>query len=540
GNVESEKSRLVKVDTRSPDAVIDKPEKDLIQVGFNSEDSCRVSGRGSDRNGLKSGTLYIDGKKVQTNGGKEFQYIWDLSRAQEGEHNICWVVEDKAGNTGRAEKKVSVGNFAKDWYFAEGNTLPEFDEYICILNPGDKPAKVLLSFMLEDGSMISAERHMAPSQRDTVRVKDIVPEGHNVSAKVHCSEQAIVCERPMYFIYRNRWKGGHNVMGTNVLQREWYFSEGTTRKNPVDGEFEPWLCLMNSSFEQSASVEVCYMLSSGQNIVKRYGVPPHSRKTIEIENDIGINQDVATKVSSDLPLAAELPMYFNYHGFAVDGSNVAGATSPSNTWYFAEGATHPGFEEWLTIQNPNGQMAKCEITYMTGTGAKIKSEEIVPPMSRATVDVLAQVGDNQDVSAKVTSDVPIIAARPMYFLYGAQGWSGGEASLGNPAPSTRYFLAEGTCRTGFDTWYTLQNPSDTEQCDVEIKYVFPDGSSKKEGYRINPHSRLTIFVNEVVGRGIDVSACISASSKVVVERPIYFNYGGVITGGHNVLGFGTD
>ena len=544
GNVEPFRTGEISVDTVPPVCAVTRPARDTIQTGYYDDESYRVTGTGTDENGLERAWIYVDGKKeYETDKDFDMAYVWKLAGAPEKTHRIEVRARDVAGNEGRSSKNVWVGNVAKDWYFPEGNTLPEFDQYICVVNPGDRRALVRYSFMLEDGSVVTAERSMSPRQRDTVKVKDYVDEGHHVSTHVHCSEQAIIAECPMYFMYRNAWKGGHNVMGINALQQEWYFAEGTTRNNPQDGWFEEWICLQNPSGDRAANVVITYMLETGQNVEKAYSVAPHSRVTVEVARDVGIDRDVSAKVTSDVPIAAVRPMYFNYHGYAVDGSAAVGASGPAQVWDFAEGATHPGFQQWLTIQNPNGVEAHCAITYMTGSGRTVTSKQAVGPRARATVDVLGQVGDNEDVSTRVSSDVPVICERPVYFVYGmfdGKGWTGGETALGNPSPSSTYYLAEGTTISNFDTWYTLANMREDRGCKVNIEYVFGDGTTRNEEYWIEPHSRLTISVNDAVQREADVSGSITASFPIVIERPVYFNYDGRITGGHDVTGYGVD
>ena len=45
-----------------------------------------------------------------------------------------------------------------------------------------------------------------------------------------------------------------------------------------------------------------------------------------------------------------------------------------------------------------------------------------------TVSANSDVGANQDISAQVSSDNPIIVERPMYFDY--NGWTGGHDVVG--------------------------------------------------------------------------------------------------------------
>ncbi|PKQ28756.1 MAG: hypothetical protein CVT63_01215 [Candidatus Anoxymicrobium japonicum] len=556
GNVEGSKISVVNVDTTAPVASIMRPDKGAIQTGYYKDESFRITGTGTDSNGLSWAGIYVDGKKeyeTAREGTFNMAYVWKLAGVkEEANHVITVKVKDRAGNVGAISKNVYVGNVAKDWYFAEGNTLPEFDEWLCVLNPGDEPARYTISFMLENGEVRTAERSMLAHQRDTVRVKDYVSDVHaGVSVKIHSDSQAVVAERPIYFRYKQGidgydWKGGHNVVGVNTLQKDWYFAEGTTRFNDGDGnQFEQWLTILNPSDNQAANVKITYMLGTGQNIEKLYQVGPHSRSTVEVAKDIGINQDVSTHVSSDISVAVERPMYFNYHnGVAFEGSNVVGATGPSTEWSFAEGCTRDGYQEWITIQNPNNVPATCNLKYYDAKGKVTSKERVVKPLSRDTVNVLHDVGDNQDVSIVVTSDVPVICERPMYYIYGMDSgkyWNGGDSTVGNSGPSTQYFLAEGTTISNFDTYYTLTNPDNVKACNVVIEYIFGDGTNLIKEYSLAPHARTTINVRDAIQKQANVSGAIWSSFPIVIERPMYFDYNNNgTTGGHAVGGYGVD
>ncbi len=111
-----------------------------------------------------------------------------------------------------------------------------------------------------------------------------------------------------------------------------------------------------------------------------------------------------------------------------------GAGTPRQVWYFAEGYTGAGFDEYLTIQNPTSSPASLTITYYLADGTTPTRTLTVAPTSRATVAVheAAQgVGRGQAVSAKVesTNGVGIVVERPMYFTYG-NGITGGHTVMG--------------------------------------------------------------------------------------------------------------
>jgi hypothetical protein len=176
-------------------------------------------------------------------------------------------------------------------------------------------------------------------------------------------------------------------------------------------------------------------------------VKARSRATVAVHQDaLGIGAhdnahgDVSIKVSSSEPIVAERPMYFNYNGVWDGGHNVVGSTQPHKQWVFAEGCTRPAFNTWLCLQNPGDTPAKVRLDYLCGDGANIGRELTVSPRSRATVAVHSDalgigVHDNArgDVSIRVTSDVPIMAERPMYFLYNGS-IAGGHNTEGYPIP----------------------------------------------------------------------------------------------------------
>jgi hypothetical protein len=54
---------------------------------------------------------------------------------------------------------------------------------------------------------------------------------------------------------------------------------------------------------------------------------------------------------------------------------------------------------------------------------------------------------------------------------------------------------------------------------------------------VSANSRLTVNVNQDAGANQDISAKVSSDQPIITERPMYFNYQGVWTGGHDVVGF---
>ena len=440
------------------------------------------------------------------------------------------------------------------YYFAEGTCRPNFETYLCIQNPTTTDAEAQITYMKGDGTTDTENLTVSGQSRTTVNAKDTLGEGEDdafdFSTRVESTNGVnIIVERPMYFNYREgipgySWTGGHDVMGLAAPRKTFYFAEGTTRDNEVDGKYEEWLCIQNPG-PDVANVDITYMLEDGSTIPKTVTVNPTSRGTVDVNLDIGVNHDVSVLMESDVPVVAERPMYFNYRNKWTGGHSVVGAPEPDQRLYFAEGTTRKNdvdgyFEEWLTIQNPGAVEADVEITYFTEQ-VGVKTQNVtVGPTSRYTVDVWLELGDNVDASIEVNSEERILVERPMYFNY-RNTWDGGHDVMGCYQPNEVFYFAEGSCRTDFDPYLCILNTEATD-ANVTVTYMKGDATTQTQDIIVPAESRYTVVVKDELGEGdssaFDFSARVECTSgqDIVVERPMYFNYSGGWTGGHDTLG----
>ncbi|OFW57630.1 MAG: hypothetical protein A2W01_03765 [Candidatus Solincola sediminis] len=425
-----------------------------------------------------------------------------------------------AGLLNAAAAVAAVGQHS--WYFAEGTTRAGFEEWLCVLNPDAQDVQVAFDFLMSGGETKNAVFTVAAQSRFSLNVRSVVGDEKDVAAVVS-SGNSIVAERPMYFNYQGKWAGGSDAKGTRRPSTDWYFAEGTTRAG-----FEEWLTLANPSY-QDAGATIQYLVGAGQgfNRAQECVIPARSRITVNVNMAIGPELDVSLYINSSLPIVAERPMYFNYHDKWAGGADVIGALSPSVEWYFAEGTTRAGFEEWLTLANPGSQDATAHIDYLLGAGQGTNQQQDwqIPAHSRVTVNVNMAVGPEVDVSLHVTSSKPIVAERPMYFDYHGRA-QGGHDVMGAPQAGNNWYFAEGTTRAGFEEWLTLANPGDVDAI-VDVYYLLAagQGSNSTKAYVIPAHSRITVSVNQDVGQDVDVSLHITSNWPIVAERPLYFSYG---------------
>jgi len=438
------------------------------------------------------------------------------------------------------------GATGSSFYFAEGYTANNFAEYLCVGNPNTAAATVHVKYLFVDGTSQAADYPVPGKSRITVFVNDVVGQNREVSMVVTSTTSNLVAERPMYFDYNGtpgnlNWTGGHDVVGATRPGLSWYFAEGYTGPG-----FDDYVTVLNPGGTDAALAFKFQTQEAGLIVKSGFTVHAHSRGTFKVNDVLGANFQTSLKLESNQPVVAERPMYFDYTGVLqhswTGGSCVVGAPALAKQYYFAEGTTrnsvsNGSFEEWLTLQNPSSGNITINATYQLGDGQgeNVTKSYVVGPGMRSTVFVPDEVGQNKDVSVLLTSTSDFLAERPEYFDYN-DAWTGGHCVIGSTATGRNWFLAEGYTGTDFQEWLTLQNAG-SKDATVQITYFTLDNGVKGPYNVVVPAgTRKTVNVNEQAGPNLQLSAQVVSDQPVVVERPMYFNYNGAWTGGHDVIG----
>jgi lysophospholipase L1-like esterase len=330
----------------------------------------------------------------------------------------------------------------------------------------------------------------------------------------------------------------------------WYFAEGYTGPG-----FDQYLTIQNPN-PIPAQLRLTYYLNGGAPVVKGLTAPANSRYTVAVHDEregVGRNGirgwEVSAKVESTngVGIVAERPMYFTYNGATISnvtgGHNVMGVNEPRASWLFAEGYTGPGFDEYLTIQNPNATDAAVAITYFLDGAPPVTRSLVVPASSRRTVTVHAsasaanpggygRTAPGQGIAAHVATTNPggIVAERPMYFRYGAAGVPGGHVVLGAAEARPVWSFPDGNTGGGYEEYLTIMNPSG-QDAQVVLTYYTGGGSTQAKSLVVPASSRRTVTVHDPalgVGRGLRPAVTVASANGVglVVERPIYTPVGG--------------
>ncbi len=399
-----------------------------------------------------------------------------------------------------------------------------FDSFLLVMNPNSVEAYVDVVFQGENGTVRNFHYTVSPDSRFTVPVRQTMGYG-SFSSEVR-SNVPVLAERAMYFTSGGR-EGGHDSIGTASPSTTWFFAEGYT-----GGSFDTWLLLQNPN-DRTATVTLSFMRPDGAVISRQISLPANRRQSVHVDEIPGLEStDVSTQVSSDLPVVAERAMYFDYQGKS-GGHDSIGASSPSNTWFFAEGYTGDTFDTWLLLQNPNDQTAMMTIDFLRPDGSVITEKIGVPGRRRYTVHVDDIPGlEATDVSTRVRSDLPVICERAMYFDY--QGRRGGHVTVGAAAPNRDWYLAEGYTGGEFDEYVLIVNP-ESKKASVELSFMRPDGVVVIRKMDVAPQSRYTVHVDEIPDlQSTEVSTRVSSSTPVVVELSEYYDFDGFADGSNSI------
>lgn len=189
--------------------------------------------------------------------------------------------------------------------------------------------------------------------------------------------------------------------------------------------------------------------------------------------------------------------------------------------YLAEGATGSFFETRFALFNASAASAIATARFSTDTGQAIVHHVELPPFARRTIIASAIPGlETANFSTLIQSSAPIVVERTM--TWDASGY-GSHAEAALPSPSSIWYLAEGSTSADFALFYLLHNP-ESAPVTATIRYLRALGMTPIErSYTLPAQSRVTIPVD---GEGpelanTDVSAVITASAPIVVERAMY-------------------
>ncbi len=427
------------------------------------------------------------------------------------------------------------------YLLAEGATGGFFDEDVLIANPNTVSAPVTLKFFKEDGSTVTDTRTLAPQSRTTVHA-DTVPGMEATSASVQVISESgipLAVERSMF--WDSTYYAGHTAGAVNGPSQLWYFAEGS------QGFFETYVLVANAT-PVAGSVTMTFLLEGDVPVVKTFAMAASSRLTVAANSIPELaNRSFAIKVESTMPVITERSMYFgSMPGRLWSGGHASGGSTLATQWYFAEGATGGFFDTFILLGNPQSTDAHVQVQYLLDSGDVITVPKVIPANTRLTINVEGEPDPrllNAAFSTQVTSDVPIVAERSMYWPGAILPWGEAHNSAGVNTLGTSWALAEG--RVGgthnFHSYILLGNPQSTA-ANVTVTFLREGGAAPiVKTYVVPATSRFNIDVNTVVPELVDENFAaqiqVTNSVPIIVERSMYWDANGIFwSGGTNATG----
>jgi len=246
-------------------------------------------------------------------------------------------------------------------------------------------------------------------------------------------------------------------MGTPVASTTWHFAEGAT----IAG-FQTFFLLQNPGADV-ADVTIDFFVQGGGVERRSYAVPARSRQTVWVNQQgapLGA-AEFASRVTASHPVIVERAMYRDAQGLTFGaGSNAMGVTAPATAWLFAEGATGDYFDTFILVAN-TGHTAgtvSAAFTYEGpgGVPATVVKTYAVAPESRLTiwVDQEHPALASTALSTSLTSDVPVVAERSMWWPGNVATWAESHTEFGATATGLHWAVADAEVNplTGTDTF----------------------------------------------------------------------------------------
>jgi hypothetical protein len=432
------------------------------------------------------------------------------------------------GAVGGTGTITSVTAMPLTFSFAEGSTGTFFDTDLLLANQSPTVAPVVITYFTEDGRVITHRQPLGPTSRATVSADANEQLGATAFSATVASPTGlpIVAERTM------RWDpsgyGMHTEHGVSLSWR-WYFAEGS------QGFFQTYFLLTNPSADGNAAA-VTFLRENGTEVRRLYVLPPQSRTTIFAGDDPElVNRAFGTSVQFITSVGAvERAMYFGSPVFNA-GHESAGVNRLTTDWFLAEGATGSFFTTFVLLANPSGTDANVTLTYLREGGGTVTRTLVLPASSRRTINVALEDASlaATSVATRVTSDVPIVAERSMYWPFDPGSWQEAHNAFGVTQTSQRWGLAEG--RVGgafaFQTFVLVANPG-TTAANLTVTFLRTPGTTVTKTLTVAAGARLTIttgpgsMVPELADEAF--GTVVASDQPVFVERAMYSNAGGVL------------
>ena len=320
--------------------------------------------------------------------------------------------------------------------FADVASNASHISYLTILNPPGGASATVTATYYAGGNAVGKQTTTVPAGgRGTIAPSQLTLPIHSLA--VVTSTSPVMVERPTYFLNESQGvSGAFDVVGTQSLANDWFFAEGYTGAGTQEN-----LTLANPN-TTAATVNVILKSQVGATKSFMVTVGPQSQTIWNVNQNNTFNgtPEVSAEVKSNINIVVQREMFFQYHHtatgeptvYANGGSDSLGLIGPvAQSYSFAEGYTNQGYNEWLTLQNPNATNETITITLTNGSNQKTTFQQLVKANERQTVDITSMVVQHFNphtdknanaISMTVQSTGSFVAERPEYYNTSGSGF----------------------------------------------------------------------------------------------------------------------
>ena len=269
---------------------------------------------------------------------------------------------------------IGATSLGQNFYFGDVAIGSGYTSFFTILNPQSSSTNVTATYY-SGGKSVGSQNLVVPANmRGTISVMTGLPS--HVAAVVTANQNVLV-ERPTYYSNAHMGNagtvsGGNIVIGAQSLANDWLFAEGFTG-NSGQPNWQEYLLIGNlDPGNTTANVTVTLELTNGTTKVVNLTVGPKTQSIVNVDQYTPLSSVSAEVKSTGANIVVEREQFFKYsHSIsghftvsASGGDDVMGMIGPASktSFTFAEGYTAPGFNEWLTLQNPTNSSESIYIT----------------------------------------------------------------------------------------------------------------------------------------------------------------------------------
>lgn len=243
----------------------------------------------------------------------------------------------------------------------------------------------------------------------------------------------------------------------------------------ADGKASTWFCpgvpgrdesiagrvVISNAGESPVGGTITRFALDGVARRERFAVP--ARSALELDATAGIDSSfVSALVESQGSSIVVEQRTTHRAGDAV----VPCASSPSDTWYLADGFTGADSIEQVVVTNPSLDSAILDVAFVTALGERSPQSlkgVVIPPESLRVFDMATLDARNEaTVAVSVRSTVGrVVVGRSQHYL--GRGRLGYTMALAASGTSTRWYFADGEKEEGTSEEFVIFNPLQNDQ-----------------------------------------------------------------------------